>query len=191
VVVDQTHRLHRGVDDRRADEAEAAAAEVAAERLGLRRRRRHLGRRAEGVAPRPTAGEAPEIAVERAVLGLYLQEAAGVADRRRDLGAVAHDAGVGEEALHVALAEAGDGSRIEAGEGPPVAITAFEDRPPGEPRLRPLQHQELEERAVVVDRHPPLAVVVGDHAGLGAGPGTTGALAGGANHGCILQPDLC
>src|SRR5256712_7447532 len=59
--------------------------------------------------------------------------------------------------------EAGDARGLEAVEGPAVRLTFLEDRRPAEPRLRGLEDEELEEAPVVVDRHPPLLVVVAEH----------------------------
>ena len=46
--------------------------------------------------------------------------------------------------------------------GLPVAIPLLEDRLPAQPGLGPFQDQELEEAAVVVERHAPLRIVVRD-----------------------------
>ena len=50
---------------------------------------------------------------------------------------------------------------VEAEERLPVALALAQDRDPGEPRLRALEAEQLEERAVVVQRDAPLVVVVG------------------------------
>ena len=68
--------LHEGVADRRADEAEAAALQLLAERVGKRRPRRELLRRANAVAPGSAADEIPQEPVEAAELALDLQECA-------------------------------------------------------------------------------------------------------------------
>ena len=102
VVVDQAHRLHEGVDRRGPDEAPAAPLQV------LRQRDR-LGRLARAARGRPPVGlEAPDVRGERALLLDQLDGAPGVVDRRLDLAAVADDPGVGEQALDVVVAEAGD-----------------------------------------------------------------------------------
>ena len=67
--------------------------------------------------------------------------------------------------------EGGDGLRVEAGEGPAVALALAEDGEPAQPGLSALEHQELEEQPVVVHRHAPLLVVVGVEEGLVAHPG--------------------
>ena len=120
-----------------------------------------------GAAPRvhdgPPAHEAPDVGVEGAELLLDGQEGTGVADRRLDLGPVADDAGVGQELLHPGRREARHLGGVEVGEGLAVAGAALEDGGPAEAGLRPLEHQELEVGGVVVHRHAPLGVVVGDH----------------------------
>src|SRR5260370_18569350 len=52
---------------------------------------------------------------------------------------------------------------MEAGEGAAVGVALVEDRRPGRPRLRALEHEQLEEPAFVVHGHTPLAVVVAEH----------------------------
>src|SRR5438067_472201 len=68
------------------------------------------------------------------------------------------------------LREPRDRARIEAGEGAAVGVALVEDRRPGQPRLRALEHEELEEPTLVVHGHAPLAVVVAEHRRRAAGP---------------------
>jgi hypothetical protein len=58
--------------------------------------------------------EAPGVGRERAELLAQLEHALRVVDRRLDLAAMAHDAGVGEQPLDVAFAEARDALGVEA-----------------------------------------------------------------------------
>src|SRR5437764_14135952 len=78
MIVHQAGRLHEGVHDRRAHEAEAAALQVARQRIGLRRARRHLAQRTPAVRDRLSADERPDVAVETAALALLLDKRAGV-----------------------------------------------------------------------------------------------------------------
>ena len=119
------------------------------------------------VDARPAAHERPDEGVERAELLLDLEERPGVADRRGDLGAVPDDPAVGEKLLDPRRGEARHLVRIEAGEGAPVPFAPLKNRPPRQPRLRPLQDQELEVAAVVVHGHAPLRVVVRLHQRIG------------------------
>jgi len=89
-----------------------------------------------------------------------LENATGVVDRRFDLAAVAHDAGVAEQAGDVAGAEAGDLGGIEAGEGAAEGFALVEDRQPAQARLETLEAQLLEQAPVVDHGKAPLAVVV-------------------------------
>src|SRR5581483_4634099 len=81
VVVDHADRLHERIADRRADEAEAAALEVAAHRLRVVRFRGDLGERLPPVHARRAADERPQVRVEAP----ELDRGARVADRRLDL----------------------------------------------------------------------------------------------------------
>ena len=141
VVVDDADRLHQRVGRGRADEAEAAPLELLRQRLRLGRRGRDVGagpRRALAIGPeRPDErrSDSPPAASSRA--------ARGVGDRRLDLGPVADDPGVGEQALDVALAEPGDALDVEAVERVAEVLALAQDREPREPGLERLQGQLL------------------------------------------------
>ena len=98
MVVDHADRLHEGVDDRRSDEIAAARAQVlgdAARQLGLGG---HVAHRQARATKRPAVDEAPEMSREAASPG-EVEIDPRQRDRRLDLGAVAHDAGVLPSAL--------------------------------------------------------------------------------------------
>src|SRR5919108_47416 len=90
VVVDHAYRLHEGIADSRADEAEAAALEVLAERVGLGGARRDLAfsRVLQGLA----TDELPYVAVEGAEFLLHGEKRTRVRHGAIDLQPVAHDA---------------------------------------------------------------------------------------------------
>src|SRR5262249_57026659 len=91
VVVDHADRLHVGVDDRRADEAEAPALQVLAERVGFRGGRRNLPRLLPTVHPGAPADELPAVGVETAELLLDREKPPRVGDRGFDLQAISYD----------------------------------------------------------------------------------------------------
>ena len=68
------------------------------------------------------------------------------------------------------VGERGDRVGIEARERAAVALALVEDGAPAQSRLRAFEREQLEQRGVVVRRHAPLVVVVGDHERLGARP---------------------
>lgn len=85
---------------------------------------------------------------------------AGVADGGLDLAAMADDAGVLQEPLHVGLIEDGDRIGIETGKSVPEAFAPAQDRGPAQPRLEALQGEPFEHPALIAHRHAPLGVVV-------------------------------
>src|SRR6185312_866592 len=128
VVVDHAHRLHPRVDDHRTHELEAARLERLREcdrlaRLGEALRAAGF-RRAADVRP----GEGGEVLAGR----LHREIGAGVADRRFDLGARAHDARIAEQPLDIAFGEARDLCRIETAERLAERGALGEDRAPRE-----------------------------------------------------------
>ena len=74
------------------------------------------------------------------------------------------------EPRDIALGEARDLLRLEPLERALERLALLQDRDPREPRLEAVEHELLEERAVVDDRHAPLGVVVRDIDGIGAAP---------------------
>ena len=77
--------------------------------------------------------------------------------------------------LHVAVVESRHLCDIELGERSPKVLALAQDRQPRQPRLEPLQAQLLEQPPIVVDRPPPLVIVIGDVIGEVAGPPAPGA----------------
>jgi hypothetical protein len=110
VIVDDPDGLHPRVDDGGTDELEAALLERPRDLLGERRLRGN----GTAVLKRLFAREAPHERREILAGILHREIGARAADRRFDLRARAHDAGVVEQAHDVALAEVRDLLRIEA-----------------------------------------------------------------------------
>jgi hypothetical protein len=115
-----------------------------------------IGRAANG-----KLGAEPLHVLQQASLGLAQLEAAlCVVDRRLDLAAMAHDARVAEQSLHVAVVVGGDARRVEAVERGTEVVALAQDREPRQARLEPFQAQLLEQPGVVGDLPAPLVVVV-------------------------------
>src|SRR5688500_4537579 len=140
VTVHHAARLHGGLDRRRPEEPEAQ----------LLHALRHDG----GLVI------APQQLAQRTALVVQCERGARVRDRGFDLRPVADDAGVPEQPLHVVVTERGDGSDVEPRERGAERLALAQDRDPREPRLERLEHDALEQRALVRHRHAPLVVVV-------------------------------
>ena len=69
---------------------------------------------------------------------------------------------IGEKPLHLGRIEFCDLPRVEPGERPAVVLALAQDGEPAQPGLRAFENQKLEQRAVVVHRHAPLLVVIGE-----------------------------
>src|SRR5262245_4465913 len=92
-------------------------------------------------------------------------------DRAFDLHAVAHDAGVLHQPLDLLRRIARDFLGLEAVEGAAEVVALAQDGDPGEAGLKAIEDQLLIERAVVVFRHAPFLVVIGDVERILLGPG--------------------
>src|SRR6185503_3036884 len=115
--------------------------------------------------------EPPDVTVERAELLLHVEERARVRHGGFDLEAVSNDPGVVHEPCPPTRIESCHAGRIESGEGLSIVLPFAKDGAPGEPGLRALQGQELEEAEVIVHRHAPLFIVVAPHQWVRSGPG--------------------
>src|SRR3954464_13321468 len=162
VVVHHADRLHEGIDDGRADELEATAGQL----LRDFPRQLGLGRDLSDAAPAVHQGlavdEVPEQTGESGPLLHHVEPGAAGAYRALDLHAIAHDAGVAHQPLDLLRSVARDLLRCEAIEGTAEILALTQDRDPGEPGLEAVEHKLLVERAVVVFRHAPFIVVIGD-----------------------------
>ena len=159
MVVHEPGRLHEGVAGGRAGETEAAPLQLLAHRRRLRGLGGDLRDGAKVVHAGVAADERPEQLAERQV---ERERRPRVSDRGLDLAAVANDAGVSEQPLDVALAEARDRLDVPAGKRLAVTLPLVQDRRPGEPGLRALEIEQLEQPAVVPLGYAPFLVVVGD-----------------------------
>src|SRR5579871_6042316 len=132
MVVDHAGGLHHGVADGGTDKFETALEEILAEGIGLRRARGDFLHGTAAVDDGRATGEAPDVGIETAELALDGEEHLGVADRGGDLEAVAHDARIREELLHLAGVVAGDFDGIEAVEDFAVTLAFAENGVPTE-----------------------------------------------------------
>src|SRR5947209_17106468 len=105
--------------------------------------------------------EAPKIFRE-ALLFLDFEVSAGGRDRPLDFSAIAHDACILHQTLHLFRIVAGNARRIEAVESSPKGFALAQDGDPGEPGLETVEDQLLVERTRVPLGHAPFLVVIGD-----------------------------
>ena len=93
----------------------------------------------------------------------HLEPGARRGDRALDLHAVAHDAGVLHQLARPSSAcSARSSPACEAVEGAAEVLALAQDGDPRQPGLEAVEHQLLVQRAVVVFRHAPFVVVIGD-----------------------------
>src|SRR5687767_229080 len=163
MIVHHAGGLHERIADRGSYEPEPVGLEIAAQPARDLRLGRHLARLAPPVLHRTAVDESPQVRVERAVLTLDGQHRPCVGDGGRDLGAIAHDAGIAEQCPRAGGGEPRHRARIEPGKRASIGRALGEDRRPAEPRLRALEDEELEQPPVVVHRHAPFLVVIALH----------------------------
>src|SRR5262249_39653832 len=104
--------------------------------------------------------------------------------------AVADDADIVHQRVNFLGIVARDLLRLEVVEGAAEIVALAQDRDPGQPGLEAVENQLLIERAVIIFRHAPLGVVIGDVNRVFPGPGTTG-LAVGMQAGGTAHATVC
>src|SRR5258708_21719397 len=160
--IDDAHGVHERVADGRSDETETSPFEILAHGVAMCGRLRNAAQ-VQGPAAQPLAArELPEVVVERAQGGADLKVGLGVGNEGLHLEAISDDAGI----LHQAPAFGGSVADhflgVETVERYAVSLALAQDGDPAQARLRAFQAQHLEERAVVIQRQPPLAIVIGE-----------------------------
>ncbi len=160
MVVDHPSRLHERITNRRADELEAGASQGFAQRIRLRSLGGDFGQRCPGVLDRCPTDEGPQEIAERLPPGGQRQIGLGILDGGGDLGAVADDAGVGQQGGDFRVVVAGDLVRVEAVEYLPVVRPLLEHGGPRQAGLGAFEDQQFEQGAIVAQRQAPFRVMV-------------------------------
>ena len=162
VIVDEPNRLHVGIDDRAADKPETTFLEILRQCIADRARRWHLSHPGPAIHDRFPSHELPDVAIERTELLLYSEKCLRVGHRRVDFEPVADDAGILQQHGFFLRRESLHLLRIELRKRSTIAIPPQQDCFPRKTRLRAFQQQHLEMLPVIVNRHPPLMVMIGD-----------------------------
>src|SRR6267154_5414929 len=130
VIVHHSNRLHVGINDRRADEAESAVLEVLAECLGFGRSRWNLPRSLPAVKLGPPADKTPAVGVKVPELFLDFEECPCVPHCGFDLHPVANDLRIRCKLLDLSLGVVRDFLRIEFVERAAITFPLFQHERP-------------------------------------------------------------
>ena len=102
----------------------------------------------------------PQVAVERSEFGLHFQKRLCVLHYRQNLQAVAHNAFIIHQRVHLPLVVTGNLLYVEVVERRAIIFALLENGVPTEAGLRALEDKELEQHAVVMLRDAPFAIVI-------------------------------
>jgi hypothetical protein len=116
--------------------------------------------------------ETPNICVETAELFPDDKKRVRILDRGRNLQSVAHDPGIAEQPFHIARAVMRDLLRAKTVERFAIVLSFLENRRPAEPGLRALEDQKFKQLSIIVNRHAPFSIMIGD-VWFSSRPGTT------------------
>ena len=167
MIVHHARGLHKGVANGGTDKGESTLLQIFAHGVGNGSARRYVSMLPPRILNWLAAYELPKIFVERAKLFRHGQTRPRILHRAVNLQPVAHDARIGQQLFQPRFAIAGDFSGIEIVKRQAVARALFEDGRPAQPRLRALQNQKLEQRAIIEERNAPLCVVIYRREGIG------------------------
>lgn len=173
VVIDHSCCLQVGVDDGGAQEPESSLFQVPGDTVRKSGGGRDLRKVAETVDHLLVPGEIPQIMAKGAEFVPDIQEASGIVNGRFDLHPVADDPAVLQHGPNTAIVEPGHFFGIEVLVKQAVSLPSFEDGQPAESGLGRFQHQEFELFTIIMNRHSPLQVVVGDIYRIGQAPSAT------------------
>ncbi len=160
MIIHQPAGLQEGIDDGGAAKREAARLQVFRDGLAHLGLGLHIGAGHEVVLHGSAIDELPEV-VGKAFLLLDVQKHPCGGHHAHDLGAVAHDSRILHQRRQLLGRIAHHGLRIEAIEGLPEILALPQDGDPGQPCLKPVEHQFFEQRPVIGLGHAPVRVVIG------------------------------
>lgn len=174
MVHEKPARLKIALDDHGPDEAESGLLESLAHSPGDGRFGGCRVIWADMPDHRTATDQGPKKGAERrARLFPKIEKSPSIAHGRLDLGAVADDPWIRQEALDPCGSKGRNLFRHEVAEGPSVGRAPGKDAPPVETRLRALKGQEFEEVTIFPKGNAPLAVMVRDVKGIARrDPGT-------------------
>src|SRR5262245_5721775 len=171
MVVDHAGCLHEGVDDGGADELEAARGKLLRYLDRNRRGCRHARGGLELVDLRLAASEVPQQFREAGPFLHNVEIGFCAGDRAFDLGAVAYDADIVHQRVNLLGVVTRDLLRPEIVEGFAKVVALAQDGDPRQASLESVEDQLFIQRAVVIFRHAPFGVVIGDVERVFARPG--------------------
>src|SRR5580704_15234529 len=170
MIVDHADRLHEGVDDGRPAEFEAALRQLFGDRARDCSLRRYLACGFVVVDLWLAVDEVPQQLRKARPLVHDVEPGPRRAHGAFDLGAVAHDAGILHQPLDLGRSIARDFFRNKIVEGAAEVVALAQDGDPRQAGLESVEHEFFVERAVVVFRHAPLQVAIGDIERIVLGP---------------------
>lgn len=162
VVVDHARRLHVGVANGGANKLKPALLKIFAHRIRGSGAGGHLGHGGPGILHSFALDKLPNVAIKAAEALLHLQKRLGVEGGGGNFETVAHNARILQKLLVLGLVVASDDRRVKAIKGGAEVFALAQNGEPAQPGLKAIENDELEVFGVVVNRHPPLGVVVGD-----------------------------
>lgn len=162
VIVDHPGGLHVRVTDRGADEFKAALLQVFAQRIRLCAGDRVICQPSQFVYDWFSVYEAPYVSVEVAKLLLNFQEALSVVDSRNDFLLITNDPRSFQQGCQFFVAVPGNLPRVEPGKSFSISFPLAQDCIPTQPGLSAFQCQKFKYPPVVMHRHTPLVIVVGN-----------------------------
>ena len=127
MVIDHSHRLHKGITNSRPDKLHAPLGQCLAHRIGFRRSGWSWQMSLALTIPWRPTDKLPEKAVQAHELLLDLQSHLGIADRCGNFLPVSHNPGIGKQPGLVRWRHSRDRLQVESDKCPAVSLSFLED----------------------------------------------------------------
>src|SRR5205807_4043497 len=162
VIINQTHGLHERIANRGTRKIEATPLQVLAHCVGLGGPSGNLFQAPPRVHARLSADELPDIVVESAELLLHSKKSLGVPGRGLNLETIPNDAGIVQKFSNFSAVISRYHRRVELRKGGPKVFPLCQDRLPAQARLRSFQDEKLKKHLIIMLRHAPFPIVIGN-----------------------------
>ncbi|AOY89292.1 hypothetical protein BKP64_14555 [Marinobacter salinus] len=160
VIIDHSGRLHKGINDRRANKIEAGSFQLTGHGFRFRGTYRYLIKVLPLILYRLAINKRPQKLTETDAFFPEVEKSSGIPDDGVDFQAVADNSGVCHQFCDLVILVSHDFFRVEIIVGLPVPLLLAEDGQPAQPRLLAVQAQFFEKCQIVIFWSSPNRIVI-------------------------------
>ena len=162
MIIYQARGLHECIANGGTHKRKSSRFEITAERIRFPAARGNVTMPSAMMDDGLAVDEAPEILIEAAEFLLHLQEGCGIADRGLNLQPIADNTSILKQPTHVTGIKSSNFLGIKLGKSPAIRLTLLQNGFPTQSGLGPIEHNELKELLILVQRHTPFTIMIGN-----------------------------